>query len=38
VFSNGIEIQKDSGKSPFFEFNNNTDVFAVILAKLLREK
>lgn len=38
VFSNGIEIQKDSGKSPFFEFNNNTDVFAVILAKLLMEK
>lgn len=38
VFSNGIEIQKDSGKSPFFSFSHNTDVFAVLLAKLLMEK
>jgi len=38
VYSNGIEIQKDSGKSPFLEFNKDTDVFAVILGKLLLEK
>ena len=38
VYSNGIEIQKDSGKSPFFSFTYNTDVFATILAKLLMEK
>jgi hypothetical protein len=38
VYTNGIEIQKDSGKSPFFSFSENTDMFAVILAKLLIEK
>jgi len=38
VYSNGIELQKDSGKSPFLEFNKDTDVFAVILGKLLIDK
>lgn len=38
VYTNGIDIQKDTGKSPFFEFDTDTDVFAVILAKLLMEK
>jgi hypothetical protein len=38
VYTNGIEIQKDSGKSPFLSFSKNTDMFAVILAKLLIEK
>jgi hypothetical protein len=35
VYSNGIEIEKDAGRSPFFQFNNNTDVFGLILANLL---
>jgi hypothetical protein len=35
VFSNGIDIQKDTGKSPFFEFSDNTDIFGVILEKLI---
>ena len=34
VFSNGIEIEKDAGRSPFFQFDN-TEVFALILANLL---
>ena len=35
VFSNGIDIQKDSGKSPFLQFSNNTDIFSMILGNLI---
>jgi hypothetical protein len=38
AYSNGVDIQKDTGKSPFLQFTKNTDVFSVILAKLLSEK
>lgn len=37
VFSNGIDIQKESGKSPFFKFSDNTDIFSMILGKLINE-
>ena len=38
VYKNGIEIQKESGKSPFIEIEDGSDVFAAILARLLQEK
>jgi tellurite resistance protein len=37
VYSNGIQLEKDSGKSPFFEFNTNTDILGMILGKLIRD-
>lgn len=36
-FKNGIDIQKESGKSPFLEFNENVDLFSMILVKLMDE-
>ena len=36
-YSNGIHIQKDSGKSPFLEFSNNLDIFSMILVRLIDE-
>jgi hypothetical protein len=35
-YKNGVDIQKDSGKSPFLEFGNNIDIFSMILARLSR--
>lgn len=37
VYSNGIDIQKDTGKSPFFEFSENTDIFGALLGRLISE-
>ncbi len=34
-FKNGVDIQKSSGKSPFLEFENNVDIFSLILSRLL---
>ncbi len=36
-FSNGVDIQKESGKSPFLEFNDNVDLFSMILVRLMNE-
>ena len=36
-YSNGLEIQKDSGKSPFLEFSPDVDIFSMILARLIDE-
>lgn len=36
-FKNGVDIQKDSGKSPFLEFEENIDIFTLILLRLMRE-
>jgi hypothetical protein len=36
-YSNGVDIQKDSGKSPFLEFSNETELFAMILSRLKNE-
>lgn len=36
-FSNGIDIQKETGKSPFLEFSNNIDIFSMIFARLMNE-
>jgi hypothetical protein len=35
-FKNGVSISKETGKSPFYEFNEDTDLFCVILGVLLK--
>lgn len=37
-YTNGVDIQKDTGKSPFLEFEKNTILFTGILSRLLMEK
>lgn len=37
VYSNGVEIAKDSGKNPFLEFSDRTDTFAVVLGRLITD-
>lgn len=34
-YSNGVDIQKDSGKSPFLMFSNDTELFSMILNSLM---
>lgn len=34
-YTNGVQIQKDSGKSPFLEFSTDVPLFATILNQLL---
>jgi hypothetical protein len=34
-YKNGIDIQKDSGESPFLKFENNIDLFSMILARIM---
>lgn len=36
-YKNGVDLQKDSGKSPFLEFEDNIDVFSLILVRLMNE-
>ncbi len=36
-FQNGIDIQKDTGRSPFLRFSDNTDIFALIILRLLED-
>ena len=36
-YKNGIDIQKETGKSPFLEFNHNVDIFSMILVRLMDE-
>lgn len=33
----GVMIQKDTGKSPFFGFNSNQDVFCAVLARMIND-
>ncbi len=35
VFSNGVQLQKDAGKSPFLEFSDDVDIFALLLERFL---
>ena len=37
-YSNGVDIQKDAGKSPFLDFKDNIDVFSMILVRLMAEQ
>jgi len=36
-YTNGIDIQKETGKSPFLEFDDNVDLFSMILVRLMNE-
>lgn len=36
-YTNGIEIVKDSGKSPLLKFNDNVDIMYLILNRVIRE-
>jgi len=36
-YKNGVEIIKDSGKSPFLEFDKGIDIFSMILGKVLTD-
>jgi hypothetical protein len=36
-YSNGIELVKDSGRNPFFEFDHNVDLFALTLARCMKD-
>jgi len=37
AYQNGIEIQKDTGKSPFLEFSDGADLFAMILGRAISD-
>ena len=37
TFSNGVEVEKDRGKTPFFAFKHGTDVFGLMLDRLIDE-
>jgi hypothetical protein len=37
VFSNGIEVEKDQDKNPFFAFESSTDIFAMLLGKAISQ-
>jgi len=37
-YKNGVEVIKDAGKNPFFEFYDGVDIFAMILGRLLSER
>jgi len=37
AYSNGVDIQKDSGRSPFLHFYDNVDVFSMILIRAMRD-
>ena len=36
-YRNGVDIQKDSGKSPFLKFDHDVDVFCLYLDRALRD-
>ncbi|WP_430936814.1 hypothetical protein [Saccharicrinis sp. 156] len=37
-YKNGVDIQKETGKSPFLEFSHNVDIFSMILVRLMDEQ
>jgi hypothetical protein len=37
TFSNGVEIEKDRGKTPFLSFKHGTDIFGLMLDRLIDE-
>ncbi len=37
-YKDGVEIEKDSGKTPFLKFTEEIDSFCIIIERLLREK
>lgn len=37
-YKNGFDIQKDTGKSPFIEFSENVDLFAIIFGQCIKQE
>jgi len=37
AYSNGVDIQKDSGRSPFLQFYDNVDIFSMLLIRAMRD-
>jgi hypothetical protein len=37
-YSDGVEIEKETGKIPTIMFNNNVDIFCIVLSRLLKEQ
>jgi uncharacterized tellurite resistance protein B-like protein len=37
-YSNGVEIEKDRGKTPFLSFKHGTDIFGLMLDRLIDEE
>lgn len=37
-YTDGVEIDKETGKTPLLQFNDKADVFCIILERLLRER
>jgi hypothetical protein len=37
TYRNGVDIKKDSGKSPFLEFGDNVDIFSMTLARAIKD-
>lgn len=37
AYQNGVDIQKETGKSPFIAFEENTDIFSIILGRAISE-
>jgi len=37
AYSNGVDIQKDSGRSPFLQFYDSVDTFSMILMRAIRD-
>lgn len=37
VYANGIEIEKDRDKNPFFQFERHTDIMAMLLGKAISQ-
>jgi len=38
AYQNGVEIIKDSGKSPFLQFKHGVDIFSMILGRVLSDR
>ena len=36
-YSDGVELTKDAGRNPLIMFNNNVDIFSIIMSRLLNE-
>ena len=36
-YKNGVDVQKETGRSPFLEFSENVDIFSMMLVRLMDE-
>lgn len=37
AYRNGVDIQKDTGKSPFLQFEKNVDIFSMMLGRAIQD-